>query len=148
MMARDLGRLLEYTAEFGAIPFTTLREVFTYFDPTKVSAWVEGLRGKLESGQKLTIDVFIRALDELKEKVPDALAPSLIAYTCRDSLGAVGVKEADVISLVKGLEVIVPDLVGMGEDKTVVVNANAYHVAGAISSQLERIHGDEDADGG
>ena len=148
MMASDLGKLLEYTAEFGAIPFTTIRKVFTYFNPKDVSDWVENLEEELKSGQKLTIDVFIRALDELKKKVPDTLAPSTISLICRDSLGAVGVQDADVISLVKGLNVIVPDLVGIGEDKTVVVNASASHVAEAIRLQLEKIHGDEDADGG
>ena len=144
MMASDLGKLLEYTAEFGAIPLTTLRELFEFFDPTHVSGWVAALRGRLESSQKLTIDVFIRALEELEGNVPDALAPSTIALICRTSLGAVAVKAADVISLVRGLTVIVPDLVGVGDDHSVVVNASPSRVANAIKSQLERLHREED----
>ena len=145
MTASDLGRLLEYTVEYGAIPVTTLRNVFEYFDPNDVSAWVESLDDTMNASRKLTIDLFVSALEELKGKIPDALAASMIAYTCRESLGAVEVQEADVIALVKGLQVIVPDLVGINEDK-VVVNASASRVAAAIKSQLEKLHGDGNAD--
>ena len=138
MTAGDLGKLLEYTVEYGAIPVTIFRQVFEYFDPKEVSTWVEALDGTMKASRKLTIDLFVRALDELKGKVPDALAASMIAYTCRESLDAVEVQEADVIALVKGLQVIVPDLVGISEDK-VVVNASASHVAAAIRSQLEKL---------
>ncbi len=145
MTARDLGRLLEYTVEYGAIPVTTLREVFRNFDPDEVSNWVQALEGKLKASRKLTIDVFLKALESLKGKIPDALAASTIALTCRDSLGAVEVQESDVSALVKGLEVLVPDLVGISEDK-VVVNASASRVADAIQSQLEKLHGEESPD--
>ena len=143
MTAGDLGKLLEYTVSFGAIPLTVFREVFEHHDPRKVSTWVEGLAGRMGEGRKLTIDVFVRALEELKGKVPDALAASTIALTCRESLNVVGVRESDVIALVKGLQVIIPDLVGISEGK-IVVNASASHVAAAITSQLETLHGDDD----
>ena len=142
IIASDLGKLLEYTAEYGAIPLTTFREVFMLFDPTAVSKWVTELKAKLNAGPRLTIDIFIKALDELKGKVPDALPPALIAFTCRNSLDALEVQDSDVLSLVKGLEVIVPDLVGIGEDNSIVVNASASHVANAITAQLERLHGE------
>ena len=148
MIASDLGKLLEYTAEYGAIPLTIFREVFALFDPIEVSGWVADLEGKLDAGSRLTIDIFIKALDKLKGKVPDALAPALIAYTCRDSLDALEVQDTDVLSLVKGLEVIVPDLVGVGEDNSIVVNASASHVASAIAVQLEKIHGEGGTDDG
>ena len=144
--ASDLGKLLEYTVEFGAIPVTVFREVFERYDPNDVSLWVERLSEQMSASRTLTIDVFVRALEELKGKIPDALAASTIALTCRESLNVVGVREADVIALVKGLQVIVPDLVGISEDK-VIVNASASRVAAAIRSQLEKLHGDEE-DGG
>jgi len=143
MTAGDLGTLLEYTVEYGAIPLTTLREVFHCFDPRDVSNWVEGLAERMKGTRKLTIDVFIKALEELKGKVPDALAASLVAYTCRETLGVVEVQEGDVIALAKGLQVIVPDLVGVDDDK-IVVNASASHVAAAVRSQLEKLHGSDD----
>ena len=147
MTAGDLGKLLEYTAEYGAIPVTIFREVFKHFDPRDVSKWVEKLAGRMKEGRKLTIDVFVKALEELKGKVPDALAASMVAFTCRETLGIVEVQELDVISLAKGLQVIVPDLVGVDDDK-IVVNASASHVAAAIRSQIEKLHGDEGNDGG
>ena len=143
MTAADLGRLLEYTVEYGAIPVTIFREVFQLFDPRDVSDWVEALAQRMNAARKLTIDVFIKALEVLKGKVPDALAASTVAYTCRENLGAVEVQEPDVVALAKGLQVIVPDLVGVEEDK-IVVNASASHVADAVRSQLEKLHGDDD----
>ena len=147
MTTADLGKLLEYTVEYGAIPVTTFRQVFEHSDPQDVSNWVETLAGKMKESRKLTIDVFVKALEELKGKVPDALAASTIAFTCREKLGVVEVQEADVISLAKGLQVIVPDLVGVDDDK-IVVNASASHVAAAIRSQIEKLHRDEYNDGG
>ena len=38
MAASDLGKLLEYTVEYGAIPVTNLREVLYIYDPIKVSS--------------------------------------------------------------------------------------------------------------
>ena len=146
MTTGNLGRLLEYTVEYGAIPVTTLREVFQYSDPQEVSNWVDALASKMKESRKLTIDVFVKALEALKGKVPDALSASMVAFTCRETLGVVEVQEPDVISLAKGLQVIVPDLVGVADDK-IVVNASASHVAAAIRSQIEKLHGDED-DGG
>ena len=146
MTTGDLGRLLEYTVEYGAIPVTIFREVFQHFDPQDVSNWVEALADRMNASRKLTIDVFIKALEKLKGKVPDAVAASMVAFTCRETLGVVEVQEHDVISLAKGLQVIVPDLVGVDEDK-IVVNASASHVAAAVRSQIEKLHGDDD-DGG
>src|SRR6185369_4606252 len=40
MAARDLGRLLEYTVEYGAIPLPKLKELFDKHDPNEVSEWV------------------------------------------------------------------------------------------------------------
>ena len=146
MTTTDLGKLLEYTVEYGAVPVTTFREVFQRFDPGDVSKWVESLAETMKANRKLTIDVFVQALDELKGRVPDALAASMVALTCRETLGVIEVREEHVISLAKGLQVIVPDLVGVNDDK-IVVNASASRVAAAIRSQMERLHGSDDDDG-
>lgn len=86
--ALDLGRLLEYTVEFGAIPLDTLEKLFSLHDPDIVSSWVDGLKEKLSKSRTLTIDLFLKALEVLKGKVPDALQPSLISFTCRTMLGS------------------------------------------------------------
>lgn len=51
-------------------------------------------------------------------------------------------KDADVISLVKGLSILVPDLVGITDDK-IVVNASALRVAEAVNAQLEKLRQDD-----
>jgi hypothetical protein len=140
--ARDLGKLLEYTVEYGAIPVTKIREVFQIYDPNTVSKWVEELEKWLQEQRPLTIDIFLKALESLKGKVPDVLPAGVIAYECRQSLKAVSVKDEDVIAVARGLSILIPDLVGVDGDK-IVVNASASKVAAAVASQLERLHSAE-----
>ena len=54
MTARDLGRLLEYTVQFGAIPVTKLREVLQIYNPTAVEAWVTNLEPWMKAQRPLT----------------------------------------------------------------------------------------------
>ena len=142
MKARDLGKLLEYTVEYGAIPLTKFREVFQFYCPDTVSKWVEELGEWLEEQRPLTIDIFLKALEQLKGKVPDVLPAGVIAYKCREGLNAVSVKDDDVISVARGLSILIPDLVGVDDDK-IVVNASAARVAAAVESQLEKLHNEE-----
>src|SRR5262249_28595212 len=124
------------------IPVTKLREVFGLHDPAEVSQWVQKLEDWLKQKRPLTIDIFLKALDNLKGKVPDVLPAGVIAYECRQKLKAVSVREADVIAVAKGLSILIPDLVGVDEDK-IVVNASAARVAAAVAVQLERLHNDD-----
>ena len=142
MTAHDLGRLLEYTVEYGAIPLTKLREVFCLYDPIQVETWVSNLEGWLKVQRPLTIDIFLKVLELLRGKIPDVLPAGTIAYECRRSLGAYGVKEEDVISVAKGLSILIPDLVGIDGDK-IVVNASAARVAAAVEMQLENLRREE-----
>jgi hypothetical protein len=139
MVASDLGRLLEYTVEYGAIPLTKLKEVFDIYEHTNVSGWVTALKDWLQQSRTLTFDIFFKALQNLKGKVPDVLPAGMIAYQCREALGAVSVMEKDVISLAQGLSILVPDLVGVIGDK-IVVNASVDRVAAAVEVQLELLH--------
>jgi hypothetical protein len=137
--ARDLGRLVEYTMKFGAIPVTKLREVLQIYDPKKVEGWVTDLEQWIKEMRPLTIDIFVRALEHLRGKVPDALPAEMISYICREQLRALSVKASDVVALATGLSILVPDLIGVDNDK-IVVNASPGHVANAIRVQLETLH--------
>ena len=139
MRASDLGKLLEYTVELGALPLTKLREVFSFHDPNQVSEWVKNLANYIIDRRTLTIDTFLKALELLRGKVPDTLPAALIAFQCRESLNAYGVKEEDVLALAKGLSILVPDLIGV-ESNNIFVNASANRVAAAVESQLEQLH--------
>lgn len=143
MKASDLGKLLEYTVEHGAIPVTKLRDLFAIYDPEEVTAWVTALEGWLSEKRPLRIDVFLKALENLKGKIPDALPAETVALICREQLGAVSTKGADVIALATGLSILIPDIVGIDGDK-IIVNASASRVAAAVASQLEKLH-DTDA---
>lgn len=140
--ATDLGHLLEITFEHGALPLTKLREIFSFTDPAKVHEWVQGIRGWLKQKRSLTFDVFLKALDSLKGKVPDSLAASTIAFQCREVLNVPSVTDAEVIAVATGLSILVPDLVGVDVDK-IIVNASAERVAAAVAMQLEALHNTE-----
>lgn len=144
--APDLGRLLEYTVEFGAIPLTKLQEIFGLYDAEEVSDWVNKLKPWLTETRPLTIDVFLSALRHLRGRVPDVLLPAgTIAFECREHLKAITVRDKDVIALVGGLAILVPDLIGINGDK-VVVNASADRVAAAIEAQMEKLRRPSNAD--
>ena len=125
--------------EYGAIPLPKFREIFQFSDPEDVSRWVQDLKTWLTEKRPLTIDIFLKALENLKGKVPDVLPAAMIALECRDKLKAVTVLAPDVIAVAKGLSILIPDLVGVEDDK-IVVNASAARVAAAVASQLELLH--------
>ncbi len=142
LAARDLGRLLEYTVKYGAIPVTKLREIFSLYNHKKVAEWVENLEGWLREQRPLTLNIFLKALENLKGKVPDVLPAATLALECRENLNAVSVKNDDVIAITRGLSILIPDLVGIDGDK-IVINASARHVADAVKSQLEALLDEE-----
>lgn len=144
--AHDLGKLLEYTVEYGAISMLTLRAMFSIYDPHEVSAWVSSLEEELKKSRSLTIDVFIRALKRLEGRIPDVLPPSTVAMVSREELNVPNVLDKDVRKLVAGLQVLIPDLVGISDDR-IVVNASAEHVAQAITAQLEKLRVDDEQSG-
>jgi len=136
---RDLGRLLELAVTYGAIPLDKLREMFAYYDPDKVSAWVDQLGHWLASARPLTIDLFLRALKSLEGEIPDELTAAMVAHRCRTVFSAPTIKASHVVTLVKGLAEIVPDLIGIESEK-IVVNATAEKLKAAIEVQLDSLH--------
>ena len=144
MTAADLGVLLEYTVQFGAIDLITLRDVFGLFRPDKVYDWVQNLESKLKENRILTLDVFLTTLEYMKGDVPDAIPAETFAYICKTRQQII-IKSADVLSLAKGLEILVPDLIGVENDK-IVVNASVERIKAAIEKQLDNLHGDGQSD--
>lgn len=144
MTAHDLGRLLELTVEFGAIGLDKLEEVFKLDSVIDVSSWIDRLRGELISSRQFTLDKFLQSLKLLKGKVPDLLHPQLIQLTCRNELELPTVKEGEIEAMVRGLAIVVPDLIGFDDStRKIVVNASAERVAEAVQVQLERLHQQE-----
>ena len=145
MTAADLGVLLEYTVQFGAIDLITLRNVFELFRPSEVSDWIQNLGNKVKNGRVLTLDVFLKALEHLKGDVPNAIPADMFAYICKTTQQKI-VTNIDVLSLARGLAILVPDLIGVENDR-IVVNASVERVKAAIEMQLENLHDNEQSDG-
>ena len=140
MTARDLGRLLELTVEYGAIPLDRLEEVLRLEHFRDVPFKITALRQELATSRQFTIEKFFQSLRLLKGKVPDLLHPQLIQITCRNELGLPTVKESEIESMVRGLAIAVPDLIGFDDStRKIIVNASAERVAEAVRVQLERL---------
>ena len=142
MTGTDLGRLLELTFRHGAIPLATIRRLFKFHDPGKVTECIDTIESEIVDARKLTIDVFIRAIKSLEGKIPDVLQSGTIAKVCRDEIGVKKVVAKDVETLVRGLSILVSDLLAI-EGSNVVVNVSAERLANAIESQLEAIDHDD-----
>ena len=139
MTASDLGRLLELTAECGALPLDRLEKIFTQYKSKSVSAKIDELAVDVRKSRKFTIDIFLRALEILKGKLPDLVHPSAIVLISRTVLDINEVTERDVEAVVRGLSIIVPDLVGFDEAaKKIVVNASSEKVTEAVAVQFEK----------
>ena len=69
MTARDLGRLLELTVEFGAVSLGRLEAVFQVGHSSAVPARIDRLREELAGSRQFTIDKFLKSLELLKGKV-------------------------------------------------------------------------------
>ncbi len=139
MRARTLGKLMEITAEHGAIPLDKLKEVFELYDPDEVDRWVDVLPDWIRGERILTLDLLLEAFNVLKGQIPDSLSASTISLTCRKDLGAPQVTDEQVIAVASGLNVLVPDLIGLDGDK-IVVNASSERVSAAVEAQLEVLH--------
>ena len=141
MTAHDLGRLLQLTVEFGAIGLDKLEEVFNLDGEMDVPEWIDQLKEKLTRTRKFTLDKFLQSLSLLEGKVPDLLHPQTIQFTCRNELGLPTIKESEIETMVRGLAIAVPDLIGFDEStKKIIVNASADRVAEAVRVQLEYFH--------
>lgn len=145
MRAADLGKLLEYTVKYGALPVTKLRELFELYDPAAVTEWVSNFK-EWQKKRPLSLDIFLRALDNLKGQVPDVLPAATLAYECRRTLNAASVTAEHVIALARGLAILIPDLVGVDGDK-LIVNASAERVAAAVAKQIDNIRLGSPVDG-
>jgi hypothetical protein len=137
MRAADLGKLLVLTAEYGAIPLTKIRELFDLTTPADVTTWVKGLEAWLKDKRRLTFADLIGTLATLEEGFPDMVSVSVLADRCRKFTGNQNVAVPDIRKLVTGLQILVPDLLQIDDDK-VVINTHPNMLADAINSQLQK----------
>jgi hypothetical protein len=136
--ARDLGRLLILSAEHGAIPLTKFREVFAKFTPDDVKKWVDDLEPWLKKQRALTLSDLIHTFETLEADFPDVVSVSVLADRCRKATKKPSIKEFDVKRVLSGLQIIVPDLIQLDNDK-VAITVHPNKLADAIQKQLQDV---------
>lgn len=142
MRARDLGRLLVLSAEFGAIPLTKFREVFGKFTPDDVGKWVDDLAPSLKEQRVLTLSDLIQTFETLEAEFPDVVSVSVLADRCRKTAKKPSIKETEVKRVLSGLQIIVPDLIQLENDK-VAITVHPNKLAEAIQKQLQEVKSTE-----
>jgi hypothetical protein len=136
--AKDLGRLLILSAEYGAIPLTKLREIFNKTSPDDVAEWVNSLENWLQGQRNLTLSDLIATFETLEIGFPDVVSVSVLADRCRQVAKKPSIKETDVRRVLVGLQIIVPDLIQVDGDK-VAVTVHPNKLAEAIQKQLNAV---------
>lgn len=140
--APDLGKLLQYTATYGAISLNKLREIFDYNSPANVALWVDNLEEWIKERVRLTFDIFIEGLKMIEEDIPDVVSSAQIAEKCRTVSDRRDINADDVVYLARGLNVIVPDLIRV-ERKDIIISARPNKIADSVSSQINAIYSTE-----
>jgi hypothetical protein len=136
--AKDLGRLLILSAEYGAIPLTKLREIFNKTSPDDVAEWVNSLENWLQGQRNLTLSDLVATFETLEIGFPDVVSVSVLADRCRQVAKKPSIKETDVRRVLVGLQIIVPDLIQVDGDK-VAVTVHPNKLAEAIQKQLNAV---------
>ena len=138
IVAADLGRMLQITASHGAIPLTKLLELFRFYKPAETASWVQELDEWVKENQNLTFDIFIEALKQIEDDIPDVVASAQIAEKCRAIMQS-RVTSDDVVFLARGLQVLVPELIRV-EGNDVIVSALPGMIADAITKQIQSLY--------
>ena len=142
MTTGGLGKLLEYSVKYGAIPVLTFREVFELFDHREVANWVTELGERIKTNRTLTFDQFIAAIKYLENQTLDHLATGMVSGYCRDHLDAPYATADDVVELILGLQIIVPNLITFTREYAIIIlNTSADRLADTVKSQIENLYG-------
>jgi hypothetical protein len=142
--AADLGRLLILSGKYGAIPLTKLREMFGLTSPEEIAAWVKKLETWLEQHRKISFADLVDTLGTLEEGFPDVVSVSVLADRCRKLTGKKDIAVLDIQRLIAGLQILVPDLIQIDNDK-VVISAHPNKLTDAMTSQLQHLQQVESA---
>lgn len=122
--AADLGRLLVMTAEYGAISLTKLKEIFGFHDPDDVSSWVDVLEQDLSEKNRLDWELFFSSINEINITLYDPIASSHVAHVCNQIVRSAGGEsqftKRDVENLVRGFQVLAPDIIQLSAGNIVM----------------------------
>jgi len=141
MLASDLAALLFLAFETGPLDLNAFREVFQLHDPQAVHTWVEELSRKTREQKRLTLDVFLRALDSIKFTTKtNAVSQSIIAHHIGELPDWVGPEpaRAEVRAVISGLATLLPGLVRSGAADDVWFATSPEKIRQAILSQINR----------
>lgn len=122
MRARDLARVLMLTAASGPLSAEEFREVLVLRNPDAIADKVTELEGRVTGRSRVALDSFLDALEHLGFDRPEPVTTALIVDRMRNASGDPHQpRERDVVSLVRGLEVMCPSLIRLRPNKGQVI---------------------------
>ena len=77
-------------------------------------------------------------LSTLEEGFPDMVSVDVLADRCRTFTGKKDVTASDIRRVLTGLQILIPDLIQIEDDK-VVISAHPNKLADAVNKQLQQL---------
>lgn len=143
MRARDLARLLVVTASSGPLTTDELREILQLHDPDAIAAKVTELEERVKSRPRPSLEAFLDAVQSIGFSEPDTLTTSVIARTMRERTGTSVPTEGDVAQLIRGLQVMCPNIIRLVAGKgQVILAASPTKLREEILRQLASLPSD------
>lgn len=118
MRAMDLARLLLVVATHGIVNLSRYQSLFELWSPGDVKDWVDTFVEEATARRMLSYDVLLAAIERVGLSGPDAITIPVLAREAREILNdAEFPNRRDVSAVIRGLEVLLPQLVRVsGED--------------------------------
>jgi hypothetical protein len=120
LRAKDLARLLLVVATHGVVNLSRYQSLFQLWSPDTVEEWVDEFVAEATDRRTLGYDLLLATIEKVGLAGPDAITISVLAREARSILGdAEFPTRQDVAAVIRGLEVLLPQLVR-------VVGENVY----------------------
>lgn len=139
MRADDLADLLVGVATSGAMNYAAFETLFTRRHPDEVSRWVKDYVGKLRRANAFGLDSFFKTLARLKFRGPNSISADVIALKGQELTGADWPERKDIVALVSGLQMLLPSMIRVVNNRDVEIDASPPQLREAIMQQLAEV---------
>jgi hypothetical protein len=141
MRARDLARLLMGVAATGPLDLVEFRELLALHDPDAVARRVDDLITRAKDRSAITIQELVEALTDFDNI--DQLSTGVIADRMRSQRGSQKPVEAEVRSLIGGLQMLVPAGVQLVGTDRFMLGTSPERLAEAVRAQAASLPEDQ-----
>lgn len=142
--AKDLGRLVMFTAAYGPIGLEIFRPLFALRNPDDVTEWISKLSQSLKEAREgkpvLTLEMFVDALESVDYQCPNSIHVSNIAMLIKQRRDDdYYPNRTDIASLVGGLQILFPSLIRLTTDQNIILSISPKKLYDVVRRQVSQI---------